>query len=64
MNHSNGKQGGHILYEKMEQLSDSVSLRLLLMFVAVSEELLPWELGVINLSRFRCRAACSRRGSL
>ncbi|KAM9012451.1 RNA exonuclease 5 isoform 3-T4 [Ara ararauna] len=23
MNHSNGKQGGHILYEKMEQLSDS-----------------------------------------
>lgn len=28
VNHSNGKQGGNILHEKMEQLSDSVSLRL------------------------------------
>uniref|UniRef100_A0A674HKT9 RNA exonuclease 5 n=1 Tax=Taeniopygia guttata TaxID=59729 RepID=A0A674HKT9_TAEGU len=27
MNHSNGKQGKHIFYEKMEQLSDSVSVR-------------------------------------
>lgn len=28
MNHSKGKQGKHIFYEKMEQLSDSVSVRL------------------------------------
>lgn len=36
----------------------------MLMFVAVSEEVLPWEPGVVTLSRLRHRAACNRRVSL